>query len=275
MDDHDLQERTLPADLRRLFADSGSGRMLSVPLPPGSVVWPDPGYRQHVPHRRPALWVSDEPAPTGLWADLRAEHARSGLWPMLLDDSTQPWSAGQVAPEPITEIGQYDPAAFMAEVWDDRMALDDNLDDLVPYDRYCPGPAPPGDLTEDPDLAADRHARVLGERGAPLGLAAVARGADILTVMGWQGAINHNPWTAPLSAILRSWEDRFGVRVIGMGFNTLDLSVAAPPVTVRHATHVAAEHWAFCPDSIFQGPGTLLEYAVQIRGKTSWSFWWD
>ncbi|MCP9955923.1 DUF4253 domain-containing protein [Actinomadura madurae] len=83
------------------------------------------------------------------------------------------------------------------------------------------------------------------------------RGADALAAVGWQGALNHNEWTAPLAAVLRGWEDRFGARVIGLGFNTLELSVAAPPVTTRHAVHVAAEHWAFCPDILFQGPGTL------------------
>jgi hypothetical protein len=269
------EELLMPADLRELFADGGTGRTFTVPLPPGSVVWPDPGYRQHQAPRRPAFWVSDEPVPPGLWTDLRAQHHRSGLWPVLLDDSTQPWSAGQVAPEPVTEIGHYDPAAFMTEVWDDRAAVDDDLGDLAPYDQHFPGPAPAGDLTADPDLVADEYARVLGERGMPMGLAAAARGADCLVVMGWQGAINHNTWTAPLAAILRGWEDRFGVRVVGMGFNTLDMSVAAPPVTIRHALNVAAEHWAFCPDSITQGPGNLMDYAAQIRGTTTWSFWWD
>ncbi|MCP9955972.1 DUF4253 domain-containing protein [Actinomadura madurae] len=104
---------------------------------------------------------------------------------------------------------------------------------------------------------------------------AVDRGADALAAVGWQGALNHNEWTAPLAAVLRGWEDRFGARVIGLGFNTLELSVAAPPVTTRHAVHVAAEHWAFCPDILFQGPGTLAGYAEEIRGKTNWSFWWD
>jgi hypothetical protein len=287
MDDHDLQERAvehgqgaeedrhLPADLCRLFADGGSGRALSVPLPPGGVVWPDPGYRQHLPPQQPAFWVSDDPVPSWLWADLRAEHGRSGLWPVLLDDSTQPWSAGQIAPEPITDIDAGDAAAFVAEVWAERVAADDELDDLEPYGRTCPGLAPPGEPVGHPDVVADRYVRDLRDRGTPLGLAAAARGADVLTVMGWQGAINHNRWIAPLSAVLRSWEDRFGVRVVGVGFDTLDLSVAAPPVTARHALHVAAEHWAFCPDSIVQGPGTLMYYAAQIRGKTSWSFWWD
>lgn len=283
MDDHELQGRTtgldkdgdLPADLRRLFADGGYGRTLPVPLPPGCVVWPDPGYRQHVPPRHPAFWVSDDPTPPGLWAELRAGHAESGLWPVLLDDSTQPWSAGQIAPEPVTDIDTYDPAAFMAEVWAERVAADDYLDDLEPYGAACPGLAPPGEAIGDPDVLADRYVRDLGDHGTPLGLAAAARGADVLTVMGWQGAINHNQWIAPLSAVLRGWENRFGARVVGMGFDTLELSVAAPPVTARQALHVAAEHWAFCPDNIVQGPGTLMDYADHIRGKTSWSFWWD
>jgi hypothetical protein len=265
----------LPDDLGRLFADGGVARELPVPLPPGSVVWPDPGYRRQATRRRPAFWVSDEPAPHGTWADLRAEHHRSGLWPVLLDDSAQPWSTGQIAPEPVAEIAGYDAAAFMAEVWADRVGADDDLEDLAPYGRNCPGLAPPGEQGADPDVTADRYARVLEGRRLPIGLATAERSADLLTVMGWQGAINHNPWIAPLSAVLRGWEDRFGARVVGVGFNTLDLSVAAPPVTTRHALHVAAEHWAFCPDILFQGPATLVDYAAQIRGKNSWSFWWD
>jgi hypothetical protein len=288
MDDHELprwtanvardgrdEDQELPADLRRLFADDGRERTLSVPLPPGCVVWADPGYRQQVPPRQPALWISEDPVPSGMWADLRGEHGRSGLWPVLLDDSTQPWSAGQIAPEPVTDIDGYDAGAFMAEVWAERVTAGDDLEDLEPYGPACPGLAPPGKPIANPDVVADRYARGLDDRGTPIGLAVAARGADVLTVMGWQGAINYNRWIAPLSAVLRSWEDRFGARVIGMGFDTLELSVAAPPVTARHALHVAAEHWAFCPDNIVQGPGTLMDYAVQIRGATSWSFWWD
>ncbi|MCO5989890.1 DUF4253 domain-containing protein [Actinoallomurus spadix] len=93
--------------------------------------------------------------------------------------------------------------------------------------------------------------------------------------MGWQGARHHNPWTAPLSAVVRSWEDRFGARLIGIGFNTLELSVAAPPMTFRHALHVAAEHWTFCPEIILQGPGTLEGHAEQICGSSLWTFWWE
>lgn len=276
MEDH--EGRLLPAGLRELFADGGAGRTLPVALPEGSAVWPDPGYLQHQAVKRPAFWLSDEAAPPDLWPTLRAEHRRSGLWPLLLDDSAQPWSAGQVAPEPVSEIDGYDPAAFMSEVWADWLAPLpewDQADELAPFGRRCPGLAPPGDPSADPDEVADWYARTLASRGTPLGLAAVSLGADALAAIGWQGALNHNQWTAPLAAVVRSWEDRFGARLVGMGFNTLELSVAAPPVTVPHALLVAAEHWAFCPDNIVQGAGDLVGYAEHIRGRHSWSFWWD
>jgi hypothetical protein len=106
-------------------------------------------------------------------------------------------------------------------------------------------------------------------------LAPVKRGADLPAVVGWSGPINHSNQVAPLLALVRSWEDRFGVRVVRLGFDTLDVSVAAPPMTAEHALHVAAEHLAFCPDNVEQGPGSLRAYAETIRGCNNWSFWWD
>ncbi|MEV0405759.1 DUF4253 domain-containing protein [Actinoallomurus sp. NPDC050550] len=265
----DYHER-LPPEVAELFPDGDAGRTLSVMVPSGYVVWPDPGYPQHQPAKQPAFWISDDPVPCALWSRLRAEHHASGLWPIMLEDTTQPWSMGQIAPEPVEEIGTYDAAAFMAEIWAE---WEEPAADVTPFGRYSPGLAPPGELQEDPDALAGRCAEVLGERS--LGLVPVTRGADTLTVMGWQGARHHNPWTAPLSAVVRSWEDRFGARLIGVGFNTLELSVAAPPTTFRHALHVAAEHWTFCPEVILQGAGTLEGHAEQICGSNIWSFWWE
>ncbi|GII58854.1 hypothetical protein Pth03_72430 [Planotetraspora thailandica] len=270
MSDHQL--RQLPFELELLFGDGGEGRTLHADLPPGGLVWPDPDYDRMRTHHRPSFWLSDAPVDAGLWTRLRSEHARSGLWPVLLEDGVQPWSAGQIAPDSIAEIGYYTAAGFMAETWAD---LTDREMDLAPFGDDCPGPARPGVQVAHPDVVADWYAGVVAERRTPLGLAAVHRGADALVAIGWQGALNHNEWTVPLSAVVRSWEERFGARVVGLGFNTLDLSVAAPPATWQHALYVAAEHWTFCPDSVLQGPGTLADYAEQIVGQNAWSFWWD
>ncbi|MEU8271151.1 DUF4253 domain-containing protein [Sphaerisporangium sp. NPDC049002] len=271
------ERRQLPPAVRRLFDDGGNGRTLSVELPAGVVVWPDPTYARFPSHRRPAFWLSQAPVTGSLWARLRADHPRSGLWPVLMEESVQPWTVGQIAPDAAAEIDNYNVDAFMAEVWADwiERAAEDQVEILDPFGPYCPGPAEPGEPRADPDALADRYAAMLAEQGTPVGLAAVQRGADALAVMGWQGALHHNEWNVPLAAVVRSWEDRFEARLVGLGFNTLDLSVAAPPVTSQHALHVAAEHWAFCPDAIVQGAGTLIDYAEEIRGKHIWSFWWD
>ena len=67
---------------------------------------------------------------------------------------------------------------------------------------------------------------------------------------------------ARLCAVLRSWEDRFGIRVVALGFDQLLVSVATPPTTLAEARALAAEHFAFCPDNIRQGGDpTLPAYA--------------
>ncbi|CAM5351347.1 DUF4253 domain-containing protein [Streptomyces avidinii] len=54
------------------------------------------------------------------------------------------------------------------------------------------------------------------------------------------------------------------------------MSVAAPPRTVVRRLPVAAEHFAFCPDNIWQGFGSIRTYADEaVTGSGHWGFWWD
>lgn len=65
--------------------------------------------------------------------------------------------------------------------------------------------------------------------------------------------------------------------VLALEPDMLYVSVAAPPTTMTEALAVAAEHFAFCPDTAWQGhEESLTEYAaVRVLGKRAWSFWWD
>jgi Domain of unknown function (DUF4253) len=192
----------------------------------------------------------------------------------------RPWVVGEITPEAAGDVGGYDPAATLAEIWATSAEFRDDLGGdglghLAPFDRAWPGLAARGTPAEDPGELADHLAGFLGDGTARLGWVAVDRSADALAVTGWDGPVNYSDTTSPLAAVVRSWEDRFGVRVVRIGFDTLDLSVAAPPVTPEHAQQVAAEHYGFCPDNIEQGLGTLAAYAQAIRGEKLWSFWWD
>jgi hypothetical protein len=92
----------------------------------------------------------------------------------------------------------------------------------------------------------------------------------VIVALGWQGAANHCDDPHLLASILRSWEDRFDACVVGVGYDTLELWVGRPPRSSPEALAVAAEHLAFCPDNVLQGPGTIRRYSASIRGSERW-----
>ncbi|MFJ9432060.1 DUF4253 domain-containing protein [Streptomyces sp. NPDC101490] len=263
--------------------------LLDAPLPPGRIVPAGPDGPD-----APVLWLSDGPASPGLWARARAEHARTGLWPLLMDSRNpgdgefRPWASGELSPGRMTSPGEHDPAGLLAGWWRDHTVVDEDDDPLppdgraavtAPFGQRWPGLAPALPPGPDPDVEAAEYAEFFASLRphVRLGLVPAACGADALTVVGWEGPVNQDDDTAKFSAVLRTWERRFGARVVAVGFDTLHLSVATPPERPEDALLVAAEHFAFCPDNIWQGarPCALASYAERLVGACTWQFWWD
>ncbi|WP_353940171.1 DUF4253 domain-containing protein [Streptomyces sp. HUAS MG91] len=240
------------------------------------------------------LWLSTSPASADLWARLLAEHSSSGLWPLLLDAHDprdaefRPWASGELFPERMTSPRAHNPADLLAQWWcayteidegDDLLTPDERFAVTVPFTRTWSNPLLSHEPATGGDEMAVEYAHVFADQHpqARLGLVAAACGADALTAVGWDGPANYDNDTAKFSAIVRDWERRFGARVVAVGIDTLHLSIAAPPTNTQDALLVAAEHFAFCPDNIWQGfhPCTLAAYAERIVGMNSWNFWWD
>ena len=115
-----------------------------------------------------------------------------------------------------------------------------------PFERW-PGLTPGMSVTSEsptPEEAASHLLTELVEKG-PYGLEScrlvlvpARRGSDALASIGW-------PAEAPLPllcALLRSWEDRFGARVVVVFGSEVYVSVARPPVEEGHANQLALEH---------------------------------
>lgn len=239
---------------------------LGLDLPPGTM------------RVQPSLWYADEPATPGTWARLLPAREAAGLQPVLLTES-QYFHPSQVA-----DPDDHDPAATLAALWDE-LAREEDEGTLAPFSRTWPGlaPAPEGKTAPDDTAPDDTAARLTAElagddewlKGARGALVPARRGADIPAVLGWGGATNHTD-AVQLSTILRSWEDRFGIRVVGLGPDLLTVSVAAPPRTTAEALAVAAEHYAFCPDNVWDGYDTIRAYAAEeVLDRHEWTFWWD
>ncbi|MFD0353839.1 DUF4253 domain-containing protein [Streptomyces sp. NPDC127110] len=255
-------------------------------LPPGGLVTRAVrrGRLRRVRHE-PLLWLSDGPVD----APAAAYPAPAGLVPVLLDDQYGPerWWRDEdyVEPDRCSDPDDHDAETVLREYWDavvpDPEEGEEGAELIAPFGRSWPGTAWPGTPAAEPAAAAAAVAAELLAQGwlggSPrLALVPAGRGADVPAAIGWCGPTNHDNDTARISAVLRSWEGRFGARVLAIGFARLDLSVAAPPRTLAEALPVAAEHFAFCPDNVWQGSGTVRDYAAEaLVGEAHWSFWWD
>ena len=257
-------------------------------LPPGRLIVADPRYAYGEPVTEPVLWVTDHLVPDAgpLWAGLLAEHHVTGLWPLMLIpmlpiDRLRPWHTAELSPFPASAAEELDAGELLATGW--MLATTDTegvgapvLPD-PPYSSW-PGLAPPGTRGADPDQHAIDLATAPGgavaltgvDEPPYLGLVPSGDGAGAISACGW--------WTkggAPpeLTAIVRSWQERFGARLCSLSKSTLYLAVAWPPATLEHARRVAAEHWAFCPDiGSFEG---FDEYAEGLVAAQVWSFYWE
>ena len=75
--------------------------------------------------------------------------------------------------------------------------------------------------------------------------------------------------------MLRSWEDRFGARLLEVGFADIRLVVSRPPRTLDEALPIAAEHVAFCDECARMGLRHVRMIARTLVDNPFWDFWWD
>jgi len=262
----------LPAD--------GAAAVAGVRLPVGKRIGPG-GKSRRSP--QPALWVTGEFGDAaGAWLALRGRLGGTGLVPLLLSglrgQPDRPWDSGELGPPAFGALAGLEAPVLLRDGWD--MHVPDAEEDeeqtaalLAPFSRSFPGMAPAASVLASP-ARLDEAVASLTEP-MRIGLVVASRPADALVSIGWQGAGNYHETAAPLTAVLRSWEERFGATVMHVGFDTVDLLVERPAPSQQAALAVAAEHFAFCMDNIYQGVGSISEYARELTGATRWSFWWD
>ncbi|MFJ8020433.1 DUF4253 domain-containing protein [Streptomyces sp. NPDC096311] len=252
-----------------------------------------------VPDGSPVMWRSDTPPsdPLAWWTRCQRQQGETGLLPILCyGDDDRPRSLD------LAEIAAVDLEAELEQSWrayrrdqlarlaapSEPLELPEDIAPFVepweddpgaPFDHW-PGLAPAtlASCGVDPDEAArSAFAHLMADdpynaTDARLGLVAAARSADIPAVVGWRAQ-------APLPllcALLRSWEDRFGARVLTVVGATLYVSVASPPRDAQQAAHIALEHLLTTADNIVNDPPTPFpRYAASLVDAPLWRFWWD
>lgn len=140
----------------------------------------------------------------------------------------------------------------------------------APFSRQFPGLALPGDMPLTP-AEADTVPGALG--AARIGLVPAARPADVLPLLGWTPSDQSD--ALPIAAVVRSREDRFGARLLRVGFAEISVLAARPPEDTGHAQHLAAEQMVFCDECAGHGLSDVPSITGALLASPIWTFWWD
>ena len=258
----------------------------------------------------PVAWVTLRPVPDpgAVWAVLSQAGPALGLVPFLartmLGSPHRPWYDGTRWPgdgfcHPMDRapVDLIDPADVLRAGWarhawaaveEGEEEDDDEEEDdaqrwrdwararIAPFARDFPGLAPAA--AESLDQAQVRAA-ISCLPPARIGLAAAARPADALAAMGWIPG-NWVDGTEQVTAVLRSWEDRFGARLLAVGYASFKLLAQRPPRGRPAAQRVAAEAFALTADEYTCGWDEealreVSDITDSLIRSPIWGFWWD
>lgn len=243
------------------FFAKRSGDVPSARRPTFAGVRLPPGRR--APDSLPSYWISDEPleAAGDAAATIARAFAATGLWPLLW-----PWDEDPAAylDQPIEpdRVDAIDVEAVLRRGWIRLAAHPAGLVEPV-------GPRFPGLAARSlVDPAAARDPFQLAELlsvAARLMIVPANRPADCVALIGGLAVEVDG---AEISAVIRSWEERFGAVLVAVEPSLATLAITAPPSAPEQALTVAAEQLAFCPPETVE-PGTLEQLASIVIGQAA------
>jgi hypothetical protein len=207
-------------------------------------------------------WATDKTVPDqiGLATKLAAAFPKTGLWPVLWDTYGEDPDSFLAANGELRDADRHDAEQVLRRSWD---RLDVQKPPFPALAAGSPGAAEPSApfLTFAGSLPPTE---ILSPAGSVLLLVPVNRPADVVSVLGAQ--LTQFDDDDKLTAVLRSWEERFGAVPVTVGPGTLGLAVAAPPVEKQQALRLAFEQYAFAPgDDSVNGFDDLPRLADRLR----------
>jgi hypothetical protein len=248
----------------------------------------------------PVAWVTigSVPDPGAVWAELSDARPSTGLVPFIArslrgaphrpwDDGTHPPDGYFEPPGDLAAIDLIDPEVLLRTRWarQARVPTEEEEPDpwyreqakaqISPFSGDFSGLAPASAHALDPEQV---RAALAGLPPARIGLTVADRPADALAAIGWMPG-NWLEGVEPVTAVLRSWEDRFGACLLAVGHAEFKLLAGRPPRGLAAAQRVAAEIFAltheFTSGWARQAFTEVHEIADGLTRSPIWGFWWD
>jgi Domain of unknown function (DUF4253) len=260
-----------------ILPEDGETRICSVPLAAGA--------RRYSQDGQPVAWVTAEPVTDAgrMWLALSDAQPDSGLVPVLLDAAAASNEGGgpdlgRLSPAELSWLDDLNAADVLTESWQTRRPpaeSEDSSGELAPFGRDFPGLAP---ATTERLSMAELQQVLLALPPSFVGLVAASRSADVPAVLGWGPSAadqSASSRSVQISVVLRSWEARFGARLLQLGpAVSLRLLIERPPRSIEAVSQVAAEHYAFC-DQRAEGASDIADISAGLVGAPIWTCGWD
>lgn len=89
------------------------------------------------------------------------------------------------------------------------------------------------------------------------------------------GSWNDCPNPEEHAAVFKYWDEKYGIEVVGITMDVIELAVKNPPTTKQQALALAEQQFIYCPDIVYQGTQTISALAASLLNGKIWFFWWD
>ncbi len=238
---------------------NGAPKIAGIQLPRGS--------------RCPHYWASDKPTPAALELARRlaAVFPQTGLWPVIWDWEETPEDYALSSGDP-RAADRLDGGAVLRHIWETQR------NDGVPFPGIAPGSRKAGAAPVDAfgTLAISKVLESPADAGWVLILVPVNRPADAITMLGFVRTEIMSD--ARLTAVARSWEERFGAVLASVSPGGLGFAVSDAPRSANQALTLAAEQDAFAPDndgSDYAAVARALINGAPDEHATLWKGFWD
>ncbi len=187
-----------------------------------------------------------------VWAELQAVAGTTDAWPVLTGPSPVPGSWQLASGRPADDVVIPDAEPLLAAA-------------LAVAPRAEPGFRSRLEPTSEAAVEADVSAGYLA-------VVTATDGWQMPVVVGFEGV---GGWSSvEHAAVLRYWSRRYQADLVALTDSGVGLRINRPPRTHEAAMAAAEEIYAYCPDVVTAGVGSMWALATTIAVSPAWSLRW-
>lgn len=213
-----------------------------------------------------------------IWYGLRELHAQSGWWPVLAEAGTRMAAAGGTRPRliggPLERGQRLDAEDLLATRLVPPARGDGTAGARERFARLVSGLAADLAGTVNLDAVGGLHPAGLHRDQITLLAVPAAGGHEVPALLGWPGGRDCGLGGAEHYAILRHFHHHYGAELLTLDPARMDLLIRDRPRTPQAVARAALELYAYCPDIVRRGSGTLPDLARGQVLNNTWSLWW-